>query len=62
MPLRDKLHSPDLSQRVLCPNCLVDMVVQTVMAVPLVRDFLEITYVCPSCQGETKRWAKARPE
>jgi len=34
------------------------MVVQTVIPALVAEGFLEITYACPSCKGETKRWVK----
>ena len=58
MPLRERLRSSWLSARVRCPNCKTNMVLQTIIPAPVDKGFVEITYACSSCKGETKRWVK----
>ena len=56
MPLRDMLRASQLNLRVTCPNCQVDMTIKTVFPAVHHKDFLEITYVCPTCKGEIERY------
>jgi endogenous inhibitor of DNA gyrase (YacG/DUF329 family) len=58
MPARDRLRASQLAMRVSCPNCRTDMTLRTVIPVMSREGFLEITYACPTCQGETKRQVK----
>lgn len=52
------LDASQLNMRVTCPNCQTDMILQAVAAVAHPEGFLEITYDCPTCKGETKRQVK----
>jgi hypothetical protein len=58
MPARDRLRPSQLKMRVSCPNCPADMILRTVIPVMSSEGFLEITYACPACNGETKRQVK----
>ena len=58
MSLSEQLRLSQLRARVRCPNCKTGMVVQTVSPALVAEGFLEITYACHSCKGETKRWVK----
>jgi hypothetical protein len=58
MPARDRLPASQLAMHVSCPNCRADMTLRTVIPVMSPEEFLEITYACPACEGETKRQVK----
>ena len=58
MPARDRLRPSQVKMRVSCPNCRADMTLRTVIPVMFPEGFIEITYACPACKGETKRQVK----
>ena len=58
MPLSERSRWSWLSARVRCPNCKTPMDLQTIIPARVDKGFVEITYACSSCKGETKRWMK----